>query len=62
MGKCLIVLLLTCSLPKDLSNDDQCPMEVAEVLKWCFPICSVPAAFNGVQTVPVDAPGNSSTE
>ena len=35
-------------------------MEVAEVLKWSFLICSVPVAFNGVQTsVLVDAPGKS---
>ena len=37
---------------------NQFPMEVAEVLKWSFLICSVPVAFNGVQTrVLVDAPG-----
>ena len=36
-------------------------MEVAEVLKWCFLICSVPVAFNGVQTrVLVDALRKSS--
>ena len=36
-------------------------MAVAEVLKWVFLICSVPAAFNGVQTrVLVDAPAKSS--
>ena len=36
-------------------------MEVAEVLKGSFLICSVPVAFDGVQTgVLVDAPGKSS--
>ena len=38
-----------------------CPLEVAEVLKWPFLICGVPAAFDGVQiTVLVHAPGESS--
>ena len=46
---------------KDLVNDNSFPMEVAEVLKWSFLICSVPVAFNGVQTrVRVDAPGTAS--
>ena len=37
------------------------PTEVPEVLKWSCLICSVPVAFNGVQTgVLVDAPGKSS--
>ena len=37
------------------------PMELPEVLKWALLICSVHAAFNGVQTsVRVDTPGTSS--
>ena len=37
------------------------PSEVAEALKGSFLICSVPVAFDGVQTrVPVDAPGRTS--
>ena len=38
------------------------PMEVAEVLKWSFLICSVPVAFNGVQTrvLVIAAPGTAS--
>ena len=43
---------------RGLVNDNWFLMEVAEVLKWSFLICSVPVAFNGVQTsVRVDAPG-----
>ena len=42
-------------------NDNQFPMELAEVLKLFLLICSAPLAFNGGQTsVLVDAPGKSS--
>ena len=53
--------LLICTTPKDLIHDNEFPTEVAEVLKWSCLVCSVPVAFNGVQTrVLVDAPGKSS--
>ena len=51
------VPVLSCTMPKDLVDDNQFPTEVAEVLRWCFLICSVPVAFDGVT---VDAPGKSS--
>ena len=40
--------LPTCTMPKDLGNDDQFPPAVAEVLKWCSlnrppPRCFVPS-------------------
>ena len=48
-------------MPKNLVDNDWCPMEVAEMVKWSFLIGSVLVAFNGVQTrVLVDAPGQSS--
>ena len=58
---CAFAHLLTCPMPKDLVIDDWFPMEVAEVLKWSFPIGGVLVAFNRVQTgVLVDAPVESS--
>ena len=55
------VLLLTCTMPKDLASYSCFPKEVPEVLKWSFLMCSITVAFNGVQTrVLADAPRNSS--
>ena len=60
-GVCLP--LLTCTVPNDSVHDIRCPVEVAEVLKWSFLVCSVPVAFDGVRTrVLVDAPGKSSRD
>ena len=53
---------LTCTVSEILVNDNSFPMEVPEVLKWSFLICSVPVAFKRVQTrVLVGAPGKSSS-
>ena len=53
---CWAVPLLTCTVPEYLIHYNEFPTEVAEVLKWSFLICTVPVAFNGVQTrVLVDA-------
>ena len=50
-----------CTTPENLVDDNSFPMEVAEVLKLSFLICSVPVAFHGEQArVLVDAPGKSS--
>ena len=40
--------LLTSAVPEDLVDNNYFAMEVAEVLKWSFLICSLPVAFNRV--------------